>query len=103
MAKAKLKSIAILTGGGDCPGLNAVIRAVTDTQRRWIDRRCAAEADILDFAAKHPGNVLVRESDGMSRRPRYSNVRPGQAEDALKNHANPKQSVSALAREGVAR
>ena len=23
------KRIAILTGGGDCPGLNAVIRAVT--------------------------------------------------------------------------
>ena len=27
----KIKSIAILTGGGDCPGLNAVIRAVTKT------------------------------------------------------------------------
>jgi len=31
MAKAKLKSIAVMTGGGDCPGLNAVIRAVTKT------------------------------------------------------------------------
>ncbi len=28
MATAKLKRIGILTGGGDCPGLNAVIRAV---------------------------------------------------------------------------
>jgi len=27
----KIKKIAILTGGGDCPGLNAVIRAVTRT------------------------------------------------------------------------
>ena len=27
--------IGILTGGGDCPGLNAVIRAVT---RRSLDR-----------------------------------------------------------------
>ena len=26
-----IKKIAILTGGGDCPGLNAVIRAVTKT------------------------------------------------------------------------
>ncbi len=26
-----IKKIAILTGGGDCPGLNAVIRAVTET------------------------------------------------------------------------
>jgi ATP-dependent phosphofructokinase / diphosphate-dependent phosphofructokinase len=29
MAKTKIKSIGVLTGGGDCPGLNAVIRAVT--------------------------------------------------------------------------
>ncbi len=28
MAKAKRKTIGVLTGGGDCPGLNAVIRAV---------------------------------------------------------------------------
>jgi phosphofructokinase-like protein len=31
MSGKKIKSIAILTGGGDCPGLNAVIRAVTKT------------------------------------------------------------------------
>jgi ATP-dependent phosphofructokinase / diphosphate-dependent phosphofructokinase len=28
---AKIKRVGILTGGGDCPGLNAVIRAVTKT------------------------------------------------------------------------
>ena len=31
MAKSKVKKIAVMTGGGDCPGLNAVIRAVTKT------------------------------------------------------------------------
>lgn len=31
MGKTKVKSIAVMTGGGDCPGLNAVIRAVTKT------------------------------------------------------------------------
>jgi len=31
MAKAKIKKIAVMTGGGDCPGLNAVIRAVVKT------------------------------------------------------------------------
>ena len=31
MAKNRVKRIAVLTGGGDCPGLNAVIRAVTKT------------------------------------------------------------------------
>ncbi len=29
MAKSKVRKIGILTGGGDCPGLNAVIRGVT--------------------------------------------------------------------------
>jgi 6-phosphofructokinase 1 len=29
MAKSKIRRIGILTGGGDCPGLNAVIRGVT--------------------------------------------------------------------------
>jgi phosphofructokinase-like protein len=31
MKKKAIKSIAVMTGGGDCPGLNAVIRAVTKT------------------------------------------------------------------------
>ncbi|MGB4373179.1 MAG: 6-phosphofructokinase, partial [Halanaerobiales bacterium] len=28
---AEIKKIGVLTGGGDCPGLNAVIRAITRT------------------------------------------------------------------------
>ena len=28
---ANIKKVGILTGGGDCPGLNAVIRAVVKT------------------------------------------------------------------------
>lgn len=31
MSKPRSRSIAVMTGGGDCPGLNAVIRAVTKT------------------------------------------------------------------------
>jgi 6-phosphofructokinase 1 len=31
MTEAQIKRIAVLTGGGDCPGLNAVIRAVVRT------------------------------------------------------------------------
>jgi 6-phosphofructokinase 1 len=31
MAAKRIKSIAVMTGGGDCPGLNAVIRAVAKT------------------------------------------------------------------------
>ncbi len=32
-----IKSIAVMTGGGDCPGLNAVIRAVTKTAIKRFD------------------------------------------------------------------
>src|SRR5205085_1183730 len=35
MIRPVAKQVGILTGGGDCPGLNAVIRAVT---RRSLDR-----------------------------------------------------------------
>jgi len=31
MAARRIRSIAVMTGGGDCPGLNAVIRAVVKT------------------------------------------------------------------------
>lgn len=31
MATKRIRSIAVMTGGGDCPGLNAVIRAVVKT------------------------------------------------------------------------
>lgn len=34
MASSRVKRIGILTGGGDCPGLNAVIRAVVKTASR---------------------------------------------------------------------
>jgi len=33
MAKRNVKTLGVLTGGGDCPGLNAVIRAVVKTAR----------------------------------------------------------------------
>ena len=35
MAKKGIKRIAVLTGGGDCPGLNAVIRAVAKTAIKY--------------------------------------------------------------------
>ena len=31
MHSSRIKQLGILTGGGDCPGLNAVIRAVAKT------------------------------------------------------------------------
>ncbi|HLP57916.1 MAG TPA: 6-phosphofructokinase [Candidatus Deferrimicrobium sp.] len=37
VSEAKVKRIGILTGGGDCPGLNAVIRAVVNTACRQYE------------------------------------------------------------------
>ncbi|HEY5037763.1 MAG TPA: 6-phosphofructokinase, partial [bacterium] len=38
MAFSRIKCVGILTGGGDCPGLNAVIRAVVkDAVQNGID------------------------------------------------------------------
>lgn len=37
MASHSIKRIALLTGGGDCPGLNAVIRSVTKTAMNNYD------------------------------------------------------------------
>jgi len=38
MGKDKeVRKIGILTGGGDCPGLNAFIRGVTKPARSWYD------------------------------------------------------------------
>jgi phosphofructokinase-like protein len=39
MANITIKRVGILTGGGDCPGLNAVIRAVT----KCLIRQCGLE------------------------------------------------------------
>ena len=34
---SRIKKIGILTGGGDCPGLNVVIRGITKTALHWHD------------------------------------------------------------------
>lgn len=39
-SSGKLKRLAIMTGGGDCPGLNAVIRAVVKTAMFKYDVEC---------------------------------------------------------------
>ena len=53
MAKAK-KRIGVLTGGGDCPGLNAVIRAVAKTADNDYDM------EVVGFYDGYEGLVLNR-------------------------------------------
>jgi len=54
MARKPIRRIGILTGGGDCPGLNAVIRAVAKT---LIHEQ---GAEILGFCDGYEGLVLDR-------------------------------------------
>ena len=39
MAKKKQSCIGVLTGGGDCPGLNAVIRGVVKASIHHLDMK----------------------------------------------------------------
>ncbi len=68
MAKIKVKRVAIMTGGGDCPGLNPVIRAVVKTgisRYRWkilgIEDAFNGLID-LDYRSPHGNRWLDEES-----------------------------------------
>ena len=54
MAAKRPRRVGILTGGGDCPGLNAVIRAVAKTLMHELD------AEIVGFIDGYEGLVLDR-------------------------------------------
>jgi 6-phosphofructokinase 1 len=54
VAKKRIQRIGVLTGGGDCPGLNAVIRAVAKTLMH------DEEAEIVGFLDGYEGLVLDR-------------------------------------------
>ena len=58
-----MKKIGILTGGGDCPGLNAVIRAVVRTATHKYGWEC------LGYLDGYRGLVL-NETTGLT----YDNV-----------------------------
>lgn len=56
-AMGQIKKIAILTGGGDCPGLNAAIRAVTKTA--ILDHGC----EVIGILDGFEGAVQERKID----------------------------------------
>lgn len=88
-ARGKRKRIGILTGGGDCPGLNAVIRAVVKTATSVhgidvigfldgyrglvLDRTIRLRYDDVSNILTRGGTIL-----GMSRRDSYFRI-PGSA------------------------
>lgn len=59
----KVKRIAITTGGGDCPGLNGVIRAVVKTATRLYDCEVVGIEDSFDGLLCH--NRVIPLTDAM--------------------------------------
>ena len=63
-----MQRIAVLTGGGDCPGLNAVIRAVVKTANQYGIEvigirdgfRGAVEADLIPLGINEVSGILPR-------------------------------------------
>jgi len=80
-----MKRIGVLTGGGDCPGLNAVIRAVVKTATHKLGFSVCGFLDgfhgLIDGRARPLGyddvaNILTRGGTilGMSRREHYFRI-----------------------------
>jgi len=63
-----MKKIGILTGGGDCPGLNAVIRAVVrkSLRNKWVTIgirngwKGLVEGDIFPLTGRHVSGILTK-------------------------------------------
>ena len=69
MITSPIKRIGILTGGGDCPGLNAVIRAVTKTAINHFKLQVFGIEDgfqglyenrIIELTSAHVSGILTR-------------------------------------------
>lgn len=79
---AKSKTIGILTGGGDCPGINAVIRAVAKTAMHDHDWR------VIGFRDGYAGLVL-RDSVELTNRSVSNILNLGGTILGTSNKANP--------------
>ena len=68
MAENKIKTIGVLTSGGDAPGMNAAIRAVVRSRfKQWI--KCkgilkgyngSVNEEIIDMSAKDVSDTIER-------------------------------------------
>ena len=92
--------LGILTGGGDCPGLNAVIRAVVlHGERRWGDEvvgfrdgwRGVVDDDAFTIAPERASRILSRGGTILG----TSRVHPFMIDDG------PRRAVETLQRRGV--
>jgi ATP-dependent phosphofructokinase / diphosphate-dependent phosphofructokinase len=59
----KIRRIGVLTGGGDCPGLNAVIRAVVRCAINRYDMECVGILDSFDGLINGPATIPLEMRD----------------------------------------
>src|SRR6516164_10370166 len=58
-----MKKILILTGGGDCPGLNAVIRGIAKRARREKDWEVFGSIEAFNGVLHEPHEIVKLTSD----------------------------------------
>ncbi len=97
MKIAQARKLAILTGGGDCPGLNAVIRAAVKTAHRygwtaWGVRGAFEglyEVDLVELTRERIRGILHVGGTILGSTNRWDPfAEPGRAERILENFAN---------------
>ena len=60
------KRVLVLTGGGDCPGLNAVIRAVVKRASKEKDWEVVGSIQSFDGVLREPTEVVILDNDKVS-------------------------------------
>ena len=56
----------VVTGGGDCPGLNAVIRAIVKRASQEKDWEVIGSIDSFNGVLKEPTEIVVLDNDNVS-------------------------------------
>ncbi len=54
----KKKKILVVTGGGDCPGLNAAIRAIVKSAKKYKDYKVYGSMEAFNGILERPQNVV---------------------------------------------
>ncbi len=59
-----MKRVLVATGGGDCPGLNAVIRAIVKRAKQERDREVVGSIQSFDGILHEPTEMLILDGKG---------------------------------------
>ena len=60
-----MKRVLVATGGGDCPGLNAVIRAVVKRAAQEKDWEVIGSIQSFDGILKEPTEIKILDDDAV--------------------------------------